>query len=200
MAEQENRPTTSAGEQTSIPKHRLAEEVQKRLRAEAELSALKQVLNRTMAPKTETPQALPPEMEALKERDPGLFNYLRNLELRNKETNAMLFDQQDRQDRMQFLGLRKKDGERWLPEVEKVLEQQRRAGNMFTRDQIYHFLKGAESVMKEEEAPKVQTAPVKDADAPPAQVLPQASTSAAGTSGKALTLEEMENRLSNIEF
>jgi len=198
MAEQDNGHTESAGGQTSIPKYRLAEEVQKRLKAEAEVNALRQVLNATMQPKGEPKvERLPPEIEALKDQNPGMYNYLRNQEMRIKETNALLFDQADKADRMAFLTTRKKEGEKWLPDVERVLEQQRRQGNMFSRDQIFHFLKGSEALLKDEEQPTQET---KSVDAPPAQVLPQATGSTASQSSKALTLEEMEQRLSNIEF
>lgn len=204
----------SSPAEIQIPKSRLDEEIARRRELEQQLlfqqGQLNQLTQMVQGRGAQVP--VDAELEELKESNPALYKKIVNDAKEKKEIRAGLFHAYDRIDRAEFLQSFGEVAKKRLDEVEKVLAAERQRGNTsVNREGVLKWILGQEKLVSETRgAPQSQTA----AQAAPAPVANsaieapssdprQAASVPAGTASKsweALSKEEREKELENVEF
>lgn len=204
-------PDASQTSNLTVPKERLDEVLATKRSLESQLQFTQSQLTHVMS-QMNRPQVAPvvdPEMEKLKEENPVLYNRLKKAEQDNRQTRAAIFGMAEEQDKLKYLQAFGEKGQKMLPQVEQILEQERSKGNFnVNRGFILHHLLGQEK-LREEMAPKAprQEAPVttqtKPADDAPAQDPKQVGATRPGTAGadfSKLSREDRYKQLQDVEF
>lgn len=200
-----------------IPKYRLDEEVQKRVRLEQELEGMKGLLHRVVQQPQgsgQAPEQEDPELLELKEQNPILYRRMKDQEQKQRQISASLFAQQEEFDRSRFINeAGQAEANRIGAQIEQRLDELRKRGVFtFSRSDLYRYQVGQETLQERRKKPTPAPSVPVDAqgaaqhtpepDAPsqnPAQS--QVPTGGAASKGeKAPSLAELEARLENVEF
>lgn len=147
-------PTASSSDQgnNTVPISRLNELIAERNELRQQTHMMHQTLNQLLADRrpAQAPREESPEMKELRESNPALY---RQMMLQRKElaqlraANLHTIETIDRQNFTQEFG---KEGKERLQEVERLLEQERAAGNFkVNRAGVFVWLKGQEQLRKE---------------------------------------------------
>lgn len=202
----ENQGAASSTVQT-VPIERLNEVIAERNAERQEKSYLAQTLN-TLVQQQRASQApaprVDPELEALKESNPGLYKRLVAQERRAKELSAGYSMMHDQLDKTNLIIEKGDEAKKRLNDIEVILERERQQGNFkITRGQIYDWMRGQEALKaqsapkKTEETPKVKAAD----DAPSSDPKFASATGGTAPSNTAqMSREERIKALENVKF
>jgi hypothetical protein len=199
-------PSPPAQQQT-IPIERFNEVNSVKNSLQEQNQVLQHLLRQAFPQNAPAAQPLPPHMEKLKEENPALFEHLQQLEARDKQKSAALYDLSDKQDRESFeRRYGQKVPQQRMQMVEQKLEQLRQQGQFgWTRETVLVHMTGFDT-LNAPAAPAAPQAPQQAQAQPRQSFAPSSDPSAAATpatgaapAGNASeTLEQMEARLSNI--
>lgn len=165
--------------QTSIPKERLDEVIQRNRELQNHLQFTQQQLTHMVQQQRTQFRGEPkpdPEMERLKQDNPGMYRTVMAQKRELKEARAGLFSVMDKQDRQDFIMEHGVDAKKKLPEIEGIIERERQNGNFnATRAGIYLWMLGQER-LRTPQTPKTQ------------QVAPQAQDGPSDDPGQATSV------------
>jgi hypothetical protein len=198
----ENTGNAPSAEQT-IPKARLDEVLAEKRRLEEQVQFQNQTLSQLVAQqqRAQRPQEEDsPELKELRETNPALYNQTKRQQREIKELRAAHFTQADENDRIKFILEAGDAGKKKLPEVERILDQERRAGRFHTRLGLYQWLEGQERLKRDAVAaarPAAPTEPVTEGDIPSSNPS-SATTVKAGTATVKKVEKTREERIEEL--
>ncbi len=206
MSDDSQRPASSA--EPMIPKSRLDELIADRNHQREENQFLRQQLSRAM-PQQQRVEQEDPEMEELKQSNPGLYKKIKTDEQEKKRLRAGFATLADKQDKTEFLLETGAEGKKRLGQIEDIIARERANGNYkVTRVGIFNWMRGQERLAADERAaanpsnasPNAQGhhASASDDNAPSSD--PSAATTVrAGTASPNFAEKSREERIKELE-
>lgn len=150
MSSDEN--TASSPAPTGIPKERLDEVLARERAAREEVAFLRGQIQAAV-PKKNVQVAEPAWLRELRETNPQQYTYFKNQERLVQQAQVAAAESIDLSDRTSFVSKVGKNADKWLPQVENLIQTERSRGNFsMSREQAYVFLRGNEALMNEHKA------------------------------------------------